>query len=156
MLTIASVGSWSVGSGTVSTRTSRLPWKVTAFIAVGSSRWVVAPPASPRCAFAKRGGPCADPRPRLSGALGEDLQLDLVGPGAIGPEVLRYAVDLTASALVHRVVLDRQRRLRAVGDGVLDEPVRPRPVVVDRLDRPEPAVVQAHLLQPSGGHGQRQ
>src|SRR6187399_2859534 len=39
MRTIASVGSWIEGSGTSSTRTSRLPWKVSAFI--------VAPFASP-------------------------------------------------------------------------------------------------------------
>src|SRR4051812_10398083 len=30
--TMASVGSWIVGSGTVSTRTSRLPWYATAFM----------------------------------------------------------------------------------------------------------------------------
>ncbi len=35
MRTIASVGSWMVGSGTLSTRTSRLPCQVTAFIASG-------------------------------------------------------------------------------------------------------------------------
>ena len=31
---IASVGSWIVGSGTVSTRTSRLPCQVTAFMSI--------------------------------------------------------------------------------------------------------------------------
>jgi hypothetical protein len=34
---IASVGSFTSGSGTVSTRTSRLPCQVTAFIAMPSS-----------------------------------------------------------------------------------------------------------------------
>src|SRR5947209_14212757 len=37
--TMASVGSWIVGSGTLSTRTSRLPWKVTAFMFPPGAGW---------------------------------------------------------------------------------------------------------------------
>jgi hypothetical protein len=40
------VGDSIEGSGTVSTRTSRLPWKVTAFIAAGPTR--------PACAYSER------------------------------------------------------------------------------------------------------
>src|SRR5919201_4919528 len=85
MRTIASVGSWISGSGTVSTRTSRFPCHVSALIASPSvrrsrqGRWPIRPSSSlipfVRCLLAVAGALGADARHVLRGARIEDLAL---------------------------------------------------------------------------------
>src|SRR4051794_16000244 len=72
--TIASVGSWIVGSGTSSTRTSRLPWNVTAFMRPHVPATAGVSPR--RCTWPQRRGPV----PLLGLDRHEDVALGVAEP----------------------------------------------------------------------------
>src|SRR3954453_507416 len=104
MRTIASVGSRIAGSGTESTRTSRLPWNVTAFI----------PPPLPGGGAVKSGRsglPAARPRLELAQ---HRLQLGALRGERVG--------DPDRSVLLHRAL--HQPRVLQLAQPPREQPVR--------------------------------